>query len=73
MVHPGQGGDGLDGFDAEMNRTEDLMRLSTEQLLQRSVIPELHGVHEEAARIIEEQDRRGIHGTGFVTHQGAKR
>lgn len=71
MVHPAQGGDGLDGFDAEMNRNEDLMRLSTEQLL-TSVIPDLPP-RDAAALIIEEQDRRGIHGTGFATHQDAKR
>lgn len=64
------GADGFDAFERDMKCPEDLMRLSTEQLLHTSMIPSLPR-RDAAALIIEEQDRQGIHGTSFATEQDA--
>lgn len=70
VVQGSYGAEGVDAFEPDLKCSEDLLRLSTEQLLHTSVIPNLPR-RDAAALIIEEQDRQGIHGTSFATDQEA--
>lgn len=68
VVQGPHGAEGIEAFEQDMK--DEGLWLSTEQLLQTSVIPTLPH-RDAAALIIEERDRQGIQGTSFATDQEA--